>query len=40
MEEDARLEALLLEGLASQRLRLDDAFLKGLGTKTAAIPDK
>jgi antitoxin ParD1/3/4 len=39
-EEEARLEALLLEGLASQRLPLDDAFLKGLETKTAAILDK
>jgi antitoxin ParD1/3/4 len=39
-EEEARLEALLLEGLASQRLPLDDALLKGLETKTAAILDK
>jgi antitoxin ParD1/3/4 len=39
-EEEARLEALLLEGLASKRLPLDDAFLEGLKTKTAAIVDK
>ena len=39
-EEEARLEALLLEGLASKRLPLDDAFLKGLEAKTAAIVDK
>jgi antitoxin ParD1/3/4 len=39
-EEEARLEALLLEGLASKRLPLDDAFLEGLKAKTAAIVDK
>jgi antitoxin ParD1/3/4 len=39
-EEEARLEALLLEGLASKRLPLDEAFLKGLEAKTAAIVDK
>jgi antitoxin ParD1/3/4 len=39
-EEEARLEALLLEGLASKRLPLDDAFLKGLEANTAAIVDK
>ena len=39
-EEEARLEARLLEGLASKRLPLDDAFLKGLEAKTAAIVDK
>jgi antitoxin ParD1/3/4 len=39
-EEEARLEALLLEGLASKRLPLDDAFLKSLEAKTAAIVDK
>jgi antitoxin ParD1/3/4 len=39
-EEEARLEALLLEGLASKRLPLNDAFLKGLEAKTAAIVDK
>ncbi len=39
-EEEARLEALLLEGLASKRLPFDDAFLKGLEAKTAAIVDK
>lgn len=39
-EEEARLEALLLEGLASKRLPLDDVFLKSLEAKTAAIVDK
>jgi antitoxin ParD1/3/4 len=39
-EEEGRLEALLLEGLASKRLPLDDAFLKGLEAKTTAIVDK
>jgi antitoxin ParD1/3/4 len=39
-EEDARLVALLLEGLASKRLPLDDVFLKGLEAKAAAIVDK
>jgi antitoxin ParD1/3/4 len=39
-EEEAQLEALLLEGLASEHLPLDDAFLKGLESKTAAILDK
>jgi antitoxin ParD1/3/4 len=39
-EEEARLEVLLLEGLSSKRLPLDDAFLKGLEAKTAAIVDK
>jgi antitoxin ParD1/3/4 len=39
-EAEARLEALLLEGLASNRLPLDDTFLRGLETKTAAILDK
>jgi antitoxin ParD1/3/4 len=39
-EEEARLEVLLLEGLASKRLPLDDAFLEGLKAKTAAIVDK
>jgi putative addiction module CopG family antidote len=38
-EEEARLEALLLEGLDSKRLPLGDAFLKGLEAKTAAIVD-
>jgi antitoxin ParD1/3/4 len=36
-EEDARLEALLLEGLASKRLPLDAEFLKGLEAKADAI---
>jgi antitoxin ParD1/3/4 len=39
-EEEARLDALLLEGLASKRLPLDDAFLKGLEAKAAAIVEK
>ncbi len=39
-EEEARLEALLLEGLATQRLPLDEAFLKGLTAKTEAILEK
>ncbi|MEA2755636.1 MAG: antitoxin ParD1/3/4 [Aliidongia sp.] len=39
-EEAARLEALLLEGLASHRLPLDAEFLKGIEAKTAAILDK
>ena len=39
-EEEARLEALLLEGLASKRLPLDAAFLKGIEAKTAKILEK
>jgi antitoxin ParD1/3/4 len=39
-EDEARLEALLLEGLASNRLPLDEAFLRGLETKTAQILEK
>lgn len=39
-EEEARLEALLLEGLASKRLPLDAEFLKGIEAKTAKILDK
>jgi len=39
-EEAARLEALLLEGLASHRLPLDAAFLRGLEAKTAQILEK
>ena len=39
-EEDARLEALLLEGLASQRLPLDGDFWKRMEAKTEAILDK
>jgi antitoxin ParD1/3/4 len=39
-EEEARLETLLLEGLASKRLPLDDAFLRGLETKTTQILEK
>jgi antitoxin ParD1/3/4 len=39
-EEDARLEALLLEGLASQRLPLDADFRKRIEAKAEAILDK
>jgi antitoxin ParD1/3/4 len=39
-EEEARLEALLLEGLASKHLPLDAEFLKGIEAKTAQIVDK
>jgi putative addiction module CopG family antidote len=39
-EEDARLEALLLEGLASKRIPLDDDFRKRLEFKTDQILEK
>jgi antitoxin ParD1/3/4 len=39
-EEEARLEALLLEGLASKHLPLDAKFLKRIEAKTAQIVDK
>ena len=39
-EEQARLEVLLLEGLASNRLPLNDTFLQGLEAKAAAILEK
>lgn len=39
-EEEARLETLLLEGLASNRLPLNDAFLRGLEAKTTQIVEK
>jgi len=39
-EEEARLEALLVEGLASKRLPLDAEFLKGIQAKTAELVDK
>ena len=39
-EEEARLETLLLEGLASNRLPLDAAFLKGIEAKTTQLLDK
>ena len=39
-EEEARLEALLVEGLASKRLPLDADFLKGIEVKTAELVDK
>jgi len=34
------LETLLLEGLASNRLPLNDAFLRGLEAKTTQIVEK
>jgi putative addiction module CopG family antidote len=39
-EEDARLEALLLEGLASKRIPLDADFRKRLEVKTEQILEK
>jgi antitoxin ParD1/3/4 len=39
-EEDARLEALLLEGLASKRLPLDGDFWKRVEAKTEAIIER
>jgi len=39
-EGDARLESLLLEGLASNRLPLDEDFWKRLEIKTEAIIEK
>jgi antitoxin ParD1/3/4 len=39
-EQDARLEALLLEGLSSKRIPLDDQFRKRLETKAEQILDK
>jgi len=39
-EEEARLEALLLEGLASKRLPLNAAFLENLEAKAAKIVEK
>ena len=39
-EEEARLEALLLEGLASKSIPLDGDFWKRLEAKTEAIIDK
>jgi antitoxin ParD1/3/4 len=39
-EEEARLEALLVEGLASKRLPLDAEFLKGIEAKTAELVEK
>ncbi len=38
-EQDARLEMLLLEGLASQRIPLDAAFREGLAAKLDKIID-
>ena len=39
-EEDARLEALLLEGLASKSIPLNDDFWNGLEAKTKKILEK
>jgi antitoxin ParD1/3/4 len=39
-EADARLEALLLEGLASESIPLDAEFWKRFGAKTAQIRQK
>lgn len=39
-EEEGRLETLLLEGLASKRLPLDEKFLKGIEAKTDEILNK
>jgi antitoxin ParD1/3/4 len=39
-EEAARLEALLLEGLASKRIPLDAEFRKGIEAKTEQILDR
>lgn len=39
-EEDARLEALLLEGLASKRIPLDAEFRKELEAKVERLLDK
>ena len=39
-DEDAKLEKLLLEGLESDRLPLDDAFKSRLAEKTAQIIDR
>ena len=36
-EEEAHLEALLLEGLASHTLPLDEAFIRSLKTKAESI---
>jgi antitoxin ParD1/3/4 len=39
-EEEARLETLLLEGLASHTLPLDEAFIRGLEAKAEKIVAK
>jgi putative addiction module CopG family antidote len=39
-EEEARLEALLLEGLASRRISLNSQFRKALAARTERILDK
>jgi antitoxin ParD1/3/4 len=37
---EAQLEAMLIEGLASQRLVLDDAYRAGLSAKVEALLDR
>lgn len=39
-EQEARLEALLLEGLTSKRIRLDADFRRGLNAKVEQIVSK
>jgi antitoxin ParD1/3/4 len=39
-EHDARLEALLLEGLASKSIPLDDQFRRGVESKVEQILDR
>jgi antitoxin ParD1/3/4 len=39
-EQEVRLEALLLEGLASKRIKLDADFRRGLNAKVEQILDK
>ena len=39
-EQEARLEALLLEGLASKRIKLDADFRRGLNAKVEQILDR
>lgn len=39
-EQEARLEALLLDGLASKRIRLDADFRRGLHAKVEQILDR
>jgi antitoxin ParD1/3/4 len=39
-EREARLETLLLEGLASKRIKLDADFRRGLNVKVEKILDK
>jgi antitoxin ParD1/3/4 len=39
-EEEARLEALLLEALASKRIKLDAGFRRGLSAKVEQVLDR